>query len=189
MKFLYLSIIYDYYKISFYLFFISKFFSKIPFLLMQKFLVSNKKLNILSKIILHVNFYNILFNKEKILTHFLMLEVISSQKPFFTFTKKTNNVLNIEQGFLNGAKVTLHRDNLFLFLFEMFLSFFKRHKFFDISTQTYVALNFLLNSSNFFFMYNFLKRNFFNLMFLWKNCFYNERLFFFFWNKLHPKFN
>lgn len=188
MKFLYLGALIDLYKTSFYLFFLSKFLIPVYNLLNLQVLFTRFFLSILDKIILNVNFYNVLFNKEKILTQFLLLEIITGQKPFFTFTKKTNPELNIEKGFLNGAKVTIRRDNLFLLLFTLFLSFFNRNTFFQITTKTYLSLNFLINSSLIFLMYNFLKRNYFNMMLSWNNCFYKERMFFFSWNKLDSKF-
>lgn len=122
MKFLYLSIIFDFYKSSFYTVFISKFFAYISSYFLR--LISNLKfLNVLSKIILNVNFQHLLFNKEKILTNLLLLEILTSQKPFFNFTKKNNPEFQIEKGFLNGAKVTIQNTNLFLFLFQLFISY------------------------------------------------------------------
>jgi large subunit ribosomal protein L5 len=87
----------------------------------------------IKKINLYFNFKYINFKEKKIFSFFLTLELISNQKCFVIFSKKSNVQLNIRKDAILGCKVTLRNNNMYLFLDYLFFALLKYEKFIGIS--------------------------------------------------------
>ena len=73
------------------------------------------------KISLNFGFKNINFDKKKMIPFFMILELISNQKSYITFSKKHVLSIKIKKGTITGCKVTLRNKNLFNFLDSLVL--------------------------------------------------------------------
>ncbi len=69
-----------------------------------------------SKIVLNFSFKSIGFNRKKVITFFLLMELITNQKCCVTKSRKNVLVLKLRQGSVAGCKVTLRKKNLYNFL-------------------------------------------------------------------------
>lgn len=74
------------------------------------------------KISLNFGFKNISFDKKKMVPFFMILELISNQKSYITFSKKNVLSIKIKKGTITGCKVTLRNKNLYNFLDTLILS-------------------------------------------------------------------
>jgi len=75
-----------------------------------------------SKISLNFGFRNINFDKKRMMLFFMVLELISNQKSYITFSKKNLFSLKIKKGSITGCKVTLRKENLYNFLDTLIIS-------------------------------------------------------------------
>jgi len=76
----------------------------------------------INKICLNIGFKNSNIEKKKLTTIIVLLKLITNQQPVVTKSKKNNILLKIKKGSIIGCKVTLRKNNLYLFL-EKFLIF------------------------------------------------------------------
>lgn len=97
----------------------------------------------IKKINLYLNFRSINFKEKRIFSFFLVLELLSNQKCFIIFSKKSHIQLNIRKDMALGCKVTIRHENLFLFLDYLFFALLRYEKFSGLKLS-----NFLNNIKN-----------------------------------------
>jgi large subunit ribosomal protein L5 len=76
----------------------------------------------ISKIYLNIGFKNANIEKKKLINLIVLLKLITNQNSSLTRSKKDNIFFKIKKGSIVGCKVTLQKDNIYLFL-EKFLIF------------------------------------------------------------------
>ena len=85
-------------------------------------LINNLAQRKIFKISLNFGFKNINFDKKKMIPFFMILELISNQKSYITFSKKNVLSIKIKKGTITGCKVTLRNKNLYNFLDSLILA-------------------------------------------------------------------
>ena len=107
------------------------------------------------KISLNFGFRNVNFDKKKLIIFFMILELISNQKSYITFSKKNILVLKIKKGSITGCKVTLRNENLYNFLDTFLLSLprYENFKGFSYNIKNKQMSNVFFNLSNLFIFY------------------------------------
>jgi len=74
------------------------------------------------KIVLNIGFKAIKFEKKRMVLHFLLLELLTSQKCVITVSKKNLIAFKIKKGSVTGCKVTLRAEHLQLFFDTLLLA-------------------------------------------------------------------
>lgn len=70
----------------------------------------------ITKICLNIGFKGANINKKKLINIILLLKLLTNQKPLITKSKKNNIFLKIKKNSIIGCKITLRKNNIYLFL-------------------------------------------------------------------------
>ena len=114
-----------------------------------KFCIINNKeiLNNCNKIVLNFSFKEIDFNKKRAIPFFIILEMIALQTVYGKRSNKIVLMLDIKKNSFVGCKVTLRRENLYLFI-DNFVNYITR-----IQNVNYNVKNLLDNNHKTFSKY------------------------------------
>lgn len=75
----------------------------------------------IEKITLNIGLKNSNIEKKKIILLILLLKLITNQNPLLTKSKKNKIIYKIRKGSITGCKITLRKNNLYLFLEKIIL--------------------------------------------------------------------
>lgn len=75
----------------------------------------------ITKICLNIGFKNANIEKKKLINILVLLKLITNQKPVVTQSKKNNIFLKIKKNSIIGCKVTLRKNNIYVFLEKLIL--------------------------------------------------------------------
>lgn len=105
----------------------------------------------ITKICLNIGFKNANIEKKKLINIIMFLKLITNQKLMITRSKKNNIFLKIKKNTIIGCKVTLRKNNIYIFL-EKFLIFILPNMYkIKFNTNNKNILNFQIkNILNFF---------------------------------------
>lgn len=101
----------------------------------------------ITKIYLNVGFKNSNIEKKKLINILVFLKLITNQTPQPTLSKKNNVFLKIKKNSVIGCKLTLQKENLFLFLEKLIIfiiPFLKKNIKFNLNNKN--ILNFRIKN-------------------------------------------
>jgi ribosomal protein L5 len=87
------------------------------------------------KLVCHLSFKNINFDKKKIIVSLFLLEILSSQKSFLIQSNSNNILLKIRKGSPVGCKVTLRNTKMYEMFDSLALAFT------NISTRSFIKIS------------------------------------------------
>lgn len=102
----------------------------------------------LNKIILHLSFQKDKYYKNKLISIYLLLYILTNQQPVLTKSSVNNLMLKVKKGDIIGCKVTLRKQQMYNMLTKIiWMGIFNQNKEFVINEKQ-TCLNF--NLSNYF---------------------------------------